>query len=90
MTLYLPTDEEAAEGIGAWDDTQEQGRPSVRLLDDPDVPALAAFELDREARTNDHYLSTLLEHRNSGSALVNGSVGATSIAQPVNVNRGAW
>jgi hypothetical protein len=84
MTLYLPTDEEALEGIGPWND-------------DTDVqPAnLASFEQDRYARScnlhgkalclcanvtngyDEHYTNLLREHGRSTYALLSGSIGST-------------
>lgn len=93
MTIYLPTDEEAAEGIGLWNDAPRISDPNIpaqaAVHNELDGQALAAFELDRIARANEHYLSAQLAHRDSPYALLSGSVGATKIASAT-VNRGAW
>lgn len=91
MTMIQPTDSELAEGIAPWNDspTVVQSAPEFPQ----DMSQLATFELDREARSNAHYLSKLLAHRDSGHARINGSIGCTSIVPvgaPVNVSRGAW
>jgi hypothetical protein len=75
--IYLPTDEESAEGIGSWNDESQYhdfsdgyGQPLHAPVSAP--TNLAAFEQDRYARL-------LREHGTSPAALVNGSIGATRI-----------
>ena len=69
--VYLPTDEEALEGIGPW---------TVETNDN-----LAGFEQDRVTRLNAHYAHKRQEAHSFGSQ-VNGSIGGTRVPHPGFVN----
>lgn len=76
MPKILPTDSEAADGIGSW---STDASADYAPVFPENMSQLASFELDRQARENRHYLSKLLSHRDSTHARINGSIGCTAI-----------